>query len=403
MFNRRISSGAATAVAISAALTFFAVQAGAAAASAGGPVKTAVAPSPPPLPTGPSQPGPTVLADGRVTFALNAPQASQVTLNFQNDVGPSPAANAIAMTKNAAGEWSVTIGPLAPNWYGYGFIVDGVNISDPANRHIWAGASSAWSFVFVPGPGANFMADRPHVRHGALATIRYFSHLTHTERQMQVYTPPGYNHNTRAYPVLYLMHGGGGNDTDWTVSMRANYIMDDLLAAHRIKPMIVVMPDGNVTPSFNINYFVPQDEFPKELVGSIIPYVEQDYRAAPGARNRALAGLSLGGLWTLDTLLLHPGTFSYLGVFSSGWFPTTRADLVQKHLRLLRNPAIKTGTKLLWVTVGGPQDIAYNNNFATLDLLKRYHIRYRFAQGTGGHVWNTWRHDLLRFAPRLFR
>jgi hypothetical protein len=137
---------------------------------------------------------------------------------------------------------------------------------------------------------------------------------------MQVYTPPGYNHDTRAYPVLYLMHGGGGNDTDWTVNMRANYIMDNVLAAHRIKPMIVVTPDGNVTSSFNINYSVPQDEFPKELTGSIIPHVEKNYRVAPGARNGALAGLSLGGLWTLDTLLFHSGTFAYLGVFSSGWF-----------------------------------------------------------------------------------
>ena len=108
------------------------------------------------------------------------------------------------------------------------------------------------------------MADRPHAPHGAWATVRYFSHLTHTEPHTQVYTPPGYNHDTRAYPVLYLMHGGGGNDTDWTVNMRANYIMDNVLAAHRIKPMIVVMPDGNVTSSFNINYSVPQDEFPKE-------------------------------------------------------------------------------------------------------------------------------------------
>jgi len=381
----------------------FALQSRVAAADAGWVPRAAAAPSPPPVPTGPSQPGPKVLPDRRVTFGLNAPQANRVLLNFQNDVGPSPAANAIAMTKNADGAWSVTIGPLAPNWYGYGFIVDGVNIADPANRNGWLGATSAWSFVFVPGPGAAFMADRPHIPHGAWATVRYFSHLTHTERQMQVYTPPGYNQDNRAYPVLYLMHGGGGNDTDWIVNMRANYIMDNLLAEHRIKPMIVVMPDGNVTTSFNINYSVPQDVFPKELVGSIVPYIEKNYQVLRGARNRALAGLSLGGLWTLDTLLLHPGTFAHMGVFSSGWFPTTRIDLVEHHRRLITDPAINTQTKLLWITVGGPQDIAYNNNFAMLRLFARYHVKYKFVQGTGGHVWNTWRHDLLRFAPLLFR
>jgi enterochelin esterase-like enzyme len=344
---------------------------------------------------------PTVNPDRSVTFSLNAPQATQVMLNFQNMIGPSPAADPIAMTKDANGVWSVTIGPLTPNWYGYGFILDGVNIPDPANRDIWSGSTSAWSYVLVPGPEADFMADAA-VPHGVWGTVRYYSKLTQTERQMQVYTPPGYNHDNRVYPVFYLMHGGGGNDTDWIVNMRANYIMDNLIAQNKVVPMIVVMADGNVAP-FSFTYSVPQDVFPQELLGSIVPAIEQNYRVAPGAKNRALAGLSLGGLWTLDTLLLNPGAFAYLGVFSSGWFPATRDDLVQNHLDLLTNPAINKGTKLLWITVGGPEDIAYNNNYATLALFDQYHIKYTFVQGTGGHVWNTWRHNLLDFAPLLFR
>ena len=344
---------------------------------------------------------PTVLSDGQVTFSLNAPQATQVMLNFQNTVGPSPAANPIAMTKDANGVWSVTLGPLAPDWYGYGFILDGVRIPDPANRNIWSGSTSAWSYVFVPGPEADFMADAS-VPHGAWATVRYFSKLTQTERQMQVYTPPGYNHDNRRYPVFYLMHGGGGNDTDWIVNMRANYILDNLIAQNKIVPMIVVMADGNVAP-FSFTYSVPEDVFPEELLGSIVPAIEQNYRVAPGAKNRALAGLSLGGLWTLDTLLLDPGAFAYLGVFSSGWFPATRDDLVQNHLDLLTNPAINKGTRLLWITVGDTTDIAYNNNYATLALFDQYHIKYTFVQGTGGHVWGVWRHNLFDFAPLLFR
>jgi len=344
---------------------------------------------------------PTVLSDGQVTFSLNAPQATQVMLNFQNTVGPSPAANPIAMTKDANGVWSVTLGPLAPDWYGYGFILDGVRIPDPANRNIWSGSTSAWSYVFVPGPEADFMADAS-VPHGAWATVRYFSKLTQTERQMQVYTPPGYNHDNRRYPVFYLMHGGGGNDTDWIVNMRANYILDNLIAQNKIVPMIVVMADGNVAP-FSFTYSVPEDVFPEELLGSIVPAIEQNYRVAPGAKNRALAGLSLGGLWTLDTLLLDPGAFAYLGVFSSGWFPATRDDLVQNHLDLLTNPAINKGTRLLWITVGDTTDIAYNNNYATLALFDQYHIKYTFVQGTGGHVWGVWRHNLFDFAPLLFK
>jgi enterochelin esterase-like enzyme len=343
----------------------------------------------------------TVLPDDRVTFSLSAPQASQVMLNFQNKVGPSPAADAVPMTKDASGLWSVTVGPLAPNLYGYGFIVDGAKVADPANRDTWSGATSAWSNVFVPGPAADYMADTS-VPHGAWATVRYYSKLTHTERQMQVYTPPGYNRDNRRYPVLYLMHGGGGNDTDWLVNMRANYILDNLFAKHKAKRMIVVMPDGNVTPSFNINYSVPQDVFPQELLGSIVPKIERDFRAAPGARNRALAGLSLGGLWTFDTMLLHPGEFAYLGDFSSGWFQTTRDDLVQSHSDLLSNRKINKDTKLLWITVGGPEDIAYDNNIATRALLDKYHVKYKFVQGTGGHVWDTWRRNLHDFAPLLF-
>ncbi len=344
---------------------------------------------------------PTVNSDRTVTFSLKAPQAMDVKLNFQNQVGPSPAANPIAMAKDANGVWSVTIGPLPPNWYGYGYILDGVNIPDPANRDIWSGSTSAWSYVMVPGPEADFMADAA-VPHGVWGTVRYFSKVTQTERQMQVYTPPGYNRDNRVYPVFYLMHGGGGNDTDWIVNMRANYILDNLIAQNKIVPMIVVMADGNVK-SLGFSYSLPQDVFPQELLGSIIPAIEQNYRVAPGPQNRALAGLSLGGLWTLDTLLLAPGSFAYLGVFSSGWFPATRDDLVQNHLDLLTNPAINKETKLLWITVGDTTDIAYNNNFATLALFDQYQIKYTFVQGTGGHVWNTWRHNLVSFAPLLFR
>jgi enterochelin esterase-like enzyme len=344
---------------------------------------------------------PAVLPDGKVTFTLNAPQATNVMLNFQNMVGPSPAADAIAMTKDANGVWSVTVGPLSPNWYGYGFILDGVKIPDPANRDIWSGATSAWSYVLVPGPEADFMADAA-VPHGAWATVRYFSKLTQTERQMQVYTPPGYNHDNRPYPVLYLMHGGGGNDTDWIVNMRANYIMDNLIAHRKVVPMIVVMPDGNVG-AYPLNGPITSDVFPKELLESIVPAIEENYRVAPGPKNRALAGLSLGGLWSLDTLFLDPGAFAYIGVFSSGWFPGFRDNLVQNYSNLLTNPAVNKKTKLFWITVGGPEDIAYANNYAMLAIFDQYHIKYKFVQGTGGHVWNTWRHNLYDFAPLLFR
>jgi len=344
---------------------------------------------------------PTVLPDGHVTFSLSAPQATQVMLNFHNSIGPSPAATPIAMTKDANGVWSVTVGPLTPNLYGYGFIVDGAKIADPANRDIWSGSTSAWSNVLVPGPEAAFFSDAS-VPHGAWATVRYFSEVTKTERQMQVYTPPGYGHDNRPYPVLYLMHGSGGNDTDWIVNMRANYIMDNLIAQKKAVPMIVVMPDGYVAPS-GLSGIGAQDVFPQELLGSIVPTIEQNYRVAPGPKNRALAGLSLGGMWTMDTLLLDPGAFAYIGTFSSCYTSTTLNDLVQNHSDLLSNPAINKETKLFWITVGGPEDIVSACDVATRAVFDQYHIKYTFVQGTGGHVWDIWRHNLLTFAPLLFR
>jgi len=353
---------------------------------------------------------PTVNPDRTVTFSLRAPQATQVTLNWQNMVGRSPAANPYPMTKDANGVWSITMGPLDPNWYGYGFIVDGLKIADPANRDIWSGATSAWSYVFVPGPAADFMSDAA-VPHGAVATVRYFSNLTQTQRQMQVYTPPGYSHDNRVYPVFYLLHGGGGNDTDWIVNLRANYIMDNLIAQKKVVPMIVVMPDTNVAP-FGINALVMQDMFPQELLGSIIPYIEENYRTAPGLQNRALAGLSMGNAHARNTLLQNPGEFAYIGLFSWSMPQMFRDDLVQNHLDLLTNPAINRYTKLLWITMGNADDVNLSSGAADLAamlaLLDQYGIKYTYVPGSEiganyGHVWDTWRHDLLAFAPLLFK
>jgi len=354
----------------------------------------------PPRQMAPRPPGgPSVLAGGQVKFLLNAPQAGQVMLNMQTEVGPSPAAKPVEMTKDATGVWSVTLGPLKPNFYGYGFIVDGALISDPANRNIWSGVNSAWSSVFVPGPEADFMAEAS-VPHGYWATVRYFSKVTKTYRQMQVYAPPGYGRSNQSYPVLYLSHGGGGNDTDWIACMRANYIMDNLIAQGTAKPMIIVMPDGNLGAFPRAG---ADDIYPEELLGSVVTAAEQNFRIAPGPKNRALAGLSLGGIWTLNTLFQRPGSFAYYGIFSSGWFDALREDLIKNHRERLTNPIINKETKLIWITCGGPEDVAYKNNLAMVEVFKQHKINHTFIQGAGGHVWDVWRKNLRDLAPLLFR
>ena len=347
---------------------------------------------------------PIVDPDGNVTFYLNAPEANEVSLYFQNQTGPSPRADSIPMTRNDEGIWWVTIGPLSPDMYGYDFILDGVNIVDPENTHtgpgtvraLWTGnptgwsAVNAWSYVTVPGPEADFFADAP-VPHGAVAQVRYHSNVSQEERMMEVYTPPGYGHDNRRYPVLYIMHGAGGNEADWIVNMRANFILDNLIAQGSVEPMILVSPNGYVTDDYI-------RDFTEELLGSIVPYIEENYRAAKGAKNRALAGLSLGGMWTTSTHFSHPGEFAYIGVFSSGFRPSD--DFPEE---LLENPDINKRTKLLWIATGDETDITYNLTYATLALLDQYGIEYTFVQGTGGHVWGTWRHNLLDFAPLLFK
>ncbi len=358
---------------------------------------------------------PTVNPDGSVTLSLKAPQATSVILNWQNQVGRSPAADPYPMTKDANGVWSITMGPnitpnnldwVGPNWYGYAFIVDGVQVADPANRDfslfqappLWAGFEpSAWSMVMAPGAGTEYMADAA-VPHGAVAKVRYVSKLTQTEQEMMVYTPPGYNHDNRVYPVFYLYPGGGGSDTDWPVNMRAGYIMDNLIAQGKAAPMIVVMPEYQVRLCSNF-----EDTFPQELLGSIVPAIEQNYRVAPGGKNRALAGLSSGGGCVMNTFFWDPGAFAYVGDFSANWTAQAQNGLVQNHPDLLTSPAINTGTKLLWVSSGGLESTP-----GFLPLLDKYGIKYTYVPGLQiganyGHVWDTWRHDLATFAPLLFK
>ena len=364
--------------------------------------------------------GPTVNANNTITFCLSAAQAANVQLNFQNMFGLSPAADAFPMTEGTTGIWYITVTPPAgANWYGYNFTVDGAHVADPANRDIWTGTPGsfssigAWSMVMVPGAASNYMAET-NGAHGAVSTVNYYSKLGKTERRMTVYTPPNYN-NKRAYPVLYLMHGAGGNDTDWTVNMRANYILDNLIAQGKVKPMIVVMPDTNV--GTNPSSTITQDQFiNNELMGTIIPYIEQNYRTLGGPQNRALAGLSAGSFHTRNGLFNDPDEFSYYGLFSNGGMSTTQInDLAQNHPGLIRGvvKAQKAGViKEIWISQGGEEPQAIpglaNELQPTLTFYDQNAIKYSFVPGDSigavyGHVWDTWRKDLLAFAPTLFR
>jgi predicted alpha/beta superfamily hydrolase len=372
--------------------------------------------------------GPTVNASGTITFCLTAPEATNVVLNFQNMLGAAPAADAFPMTATSSGLWYITVEPPAgPNWYGYNFTVDSAHVADPNNRNLWSGAATSfssvgqWSMVMVPGPAADYMAETK-VPHGAVSTVDYYSPFAQTEREMQVYTPPGYNSSARPYPVLYIMHGAGGNDTDWIVNMRLNFILDNLIAAGKAKPMIVVIPDANVGTSLNGEpapfTSVTTDQFVRdELMPTIIPYMKANYRVLPGAQNRAIAGLSLGSVNTRDALFMDTDQFAYYGLFSWGFMtPAVNADLMQNHPELISN-VIKAQQskriKLLWISAGGEEiSPGVFGSFITvpetLTAFDQLGIKYTYEPGPAfgaiyGHVWDTWRKDLLVFAPQLFR
>lgn len=364
-----------------------------------------------PVPT--SCNGPTVNSDGTVTFCLTAPQATSVQLNFQNMLGLSPAANAFPMTEAANGIWYITVQtPGGPNYYGYGFIVDGAHIADPANRNIWSLDTAAWSNILVPGAGTEFMADTD-VPHGSVSTVDYYSPVTQSERRMEIYTPPGYDRSNRSYPVFYLLHGGGGNDTDWTANMRANFILDNLLAQRRMTPMIVVMPDMEVGAGVEQGCEHTVDCLaPQELMNAVVPYVEHNYRVLPGPQNRALAGLSVGGDVVRNTLLHNPNAFAYVGFFSGGEMPPdVISSITQNESQLLTGVAHSKELKLLWMSFGGEESLVANHQHwlaATEALFNQYGIKYTYVDGPTfgaiyGHVWDTWRKDLFVFAPRLFR
>jgi enterochelin esterase family protein len=355
--------------------------------------------------------GPVVNADRTVTFCLTAPQATNVQLNFQNMLGLAPAADAFPMTKTANGIWYITLAPLEPNFYGYGFIVDGAHVADPQNRNIWSLDTAAWSNVMVPGPGTEFMAETD-VAHGAVATVYYHSNVTQTERRMEVYTPPGYNRDRRDYPVFYLLHGGGGNDTDWIANMRANFILDNLIAQRKIPPMVVVMPDMNAGATEQSCQRTLECPAPQELMGSVIPYTEQNYRVLRGPQNRALAGLSVGGDVVRNTLLHYPNSFTYAGFFSGGQMPPeVVTDLTQNHPDLITGLARSKTLKLLWISFGGEEALVSNHQHweaGTEAVFNQYGVKFTYVDGPSfgaiyGHVWDTWRKDLRVFAPLLFR
>jgi enterochelin esterase-like enzyme len=382
-------------------------------------------PAPAAAPTAPLRPkSPDIHSDRTVTFRLAAPKASEVTLN-----GSWEGARDIKMTKDDSGIWSVTVGPLGAQLWGYWYLVDGVKALDPGNGETQRDGFRVDNLLMISGPESDLW-DFKNVPHGTIHVVWYASPtLKQDRRRMYVYTPPGYEASQSAYPVLYLLHGGGGDEDAWVTMGRANVILDNLIASGKAKPMIVVMPNGNAAQTVSQGYAygptpAPQavqapappplqaaagprttparppqpypGSYPESLVKDVIPFIEKTYRVIANKDSRAIAGLSMGGGHTLMATNNNPGVFGYVGVFSSG--PRSVDEAYEKQIE-----AVKAGGVKFYWTGAGTTDMAREGTMNLHSLLEKHGFKTSYKEIPGAHYWFLWRDFLGDYGSILFR
>ncbi len=359
-------------------------------------------------PQGPQVVSPEVAGDCKVTFRILAPKAGGVRLSGSDIPGVGQGAE---MTKGSNGVWEVTLGPIRPGAYRYNFNVDGVPVIDPRNPATSESNNNTWSLVYVPG--AEFM-DTRNVPHGAVAQVTYYSTALKRFRRLHVYTPPGYDSGEAKFPVFYLLHGASDSDASWSSVGRAGFILDNLIAANKAKPMLVVMPAGHTGP-FRMGGARPAvDEFAADFLTDIMPLIEKNYRVYADRSHRALAGLSMGGGQTLNIGIPNLDKFAYLGVYSSGIFGITGGNrfggtnaaagpsFEEQHRARLDDAELKKGLKLFWFATG-KDDFLLETSRATVTMFKKHGFDVAYKESEGGHTWINWREYLNEFTPQLFQ
>lgn len=356
---------------------------------------------------------PEVLPDNKVTFRLFSPKATEVSISgdWMKGFGASE-----PLVRNDTGLWTITVGPLAAEFYGYVFTVNGVRALDPGNPQIKRDGTRNESILLVPGKESDLYAVN-NVPHGTLAKIWYNSPVLKLNRRMYVYTPAGYEDGKDEYPVFYLLHGGGGDEDAWTTLGRACQIMDNLIAQGKTKPMIVVMTNGNplqaaapgeaparpATAAGENMAAMGQGLFEESLVKDVIPYIESHYRVIANKDNRALAGLSMGGMQTLNLTGKYPALFGYIGVMSMGLVDRTAMGLQPDNEQDAKLEALKnSGYRLYWIGCG-VDDFLYDSVINLRNTLDKTGFKYTYRESTGGHTWANWRIYLSEFAPLLFK
>lgn len=349
-------------------------------------------PSPSPAAAAPRPPviSPEIHADGRVTFRLRAPEARQVSVSGQFQKGPLP------LERSADGDWAVTIGPVAPDIYEYSFTVDGLAMIDPSNRAIKPMRAPRTSILAIPAQPPR-LHDWQEVPHGKVSLHTYRSRSLGRLRGLQVYTPPGYDADpAQRFPVLYLFHGSGDNEATWVAHGHAHWILDNLIAAGRARPMIVVMLDGHAvtfrdnTPGSRLDNI---GAFERDLLEDAMPFVAAHYRTREEPGARAIIGLSMGGGQSLNIGLRHPDRFAWVGGMSSSVreLPGDSQPPEQLNAKL----------QLLWIACGRDDFLIEPNRRLTAELT-RQGVRHTYHETEGAHTWPIWRRYLAEFVPLIF-
>jgi len=364
------------------------------------------------------------IGETEVTFRFLAPKADSVkitggftpTVKMKTNWGEMDVPGALDMTKDEKGLWSITLPLPEPELYTYSFIVDGISINDPTNIFMQRDGTRYLSVLLIPGEKTeNYFEAK---QHGDMHQVWYDSPTLGMQRRLFVYTPAGYNESTEKYPVLYLLHGAGGDEDAWSTMGRTRQILDNLIEKGLAKPMICVMPNGNANQVAARTLMIeekPMDRdawmnnsYPKSIVEDIVPFIEKTYRVDARPEARAIAGLSMGGGHTISTSLMYPGFFDYICPLSMGIGGMRAGGNEAEQEKMMKNyetqfKALKEEGYKLYFLACGDSDFLIESAKTLDKMLTDTGCEHTFFVTPGGHTWSNWRIYLNTFAPKLFK
>jgi enterochelin esterase-like enzyme len=342
---------------------------------------------------------PCIMPDNSVVFHVKAPNAQKIQL----DLGKK-----YDMVKGADGVWTVRTEPIEEGFHYYFLVIDDLPVADPASQSFF-GTGKMASGIDIPEKGVNFY-DVKNVLHGAMSSKYYYSNVSESWRRMYVYTPPGYDQNQSAkYPVVYVQHGGGEDETGWVTQGKTDLILDNLIAEGKAKPMIVVIANGNVRAGGGGYSSAGMAAFKKEMTQNIVPFIDKNYRTLTDKKNRAICGLSMGGGQSFYVGLENLDVFGSVGIFSSGIFggirnPSGSTFDAEKEIPGLLSKSNEFNKKLdLFYISCGEGDMRIEHTKKAVAIMKEKGLEVEFNSFPGDHEWQVWRKSLHDFASRVFK